>query len=166
MSSDMQESYKRTAETFSPLPFPSPSWKLWSFQEGRGFQEGRILVLAALAFLCLWAAGAVPARAQGLDTTPHGLDDQPGNAFVSPLEPTLLPTPAPTASPTWTPTPEPPPATATPDLAAAAVQISPLPVPGTTMRSPLDVGAWLWVSGSALLLLIGALAIVVTQHPR
>jgi hypothetical protein len=34
------------------------------------------------------------------------------------------------------------------------------------MRSPLDVGAWLWVSGSALLLLIGALAIVVAQRPR
>jgi hypothetical protein len=136
-----------------------PSWKLGSFQ------EGRTLILAALAVLWLLSAGTAYAQAAGTTLNP---DAPTSNAFVSPLEPTLAPTPTPTATATatWTPTPEPPTATPTPDLAAAAVQISPLPVPGALIRPPLDVGSWLWVSGSALLLLLGAVAMVVTQHRR
>ncbi len=121
--------------------------------------------MAGAALLALWIVALTPALVSAQDA--GNAAEQP--TIDSPLLPSPLPsTPSPTSTPSITPTDTPSPTpTATPtptlDLAAAALQVSPLRIAADD-RPIVANSAMLWIALAAVIVAAGAGVMVVAQQ--
>lgn len=117
--------------------------------------------LAGAALIALWIIALTPALVSAQDV--ENAAEQP--TLDSPLLPSPA-TPSPTATPSTTPTDTPrptPTATPTPDLAAAALQISPLRIAADDHPIAAN-SAMLWIALAAVIVAAGAGVMVIAQQ--
>ncbi|GIK73790.1 MAG: hypothetical protein BroJett021_27780 [Chloroflexota bacterium] len=119
--------------------------------------------LAGAALIALWIIALTPALVSAQDV--ENAAEQP--TIDSPLLPSPSPaTPSPTSTPSTTPTDTPrptPTATPTLDLAAAALQVSPLRIVADD-RPIAANSAMLWVALAATIVAAGAGVMVIAQQ--